>query len=262
MEEETVGPRDPSGESSDAPVMERGRWIWYAAGAVLAAVMLMSVLTIVLADQMRAVDSRVVVVVFAGSAVAVWVAVTFGFRCGPAASLQVLTMLIIVTVALLSVIYTDTVERFAGQSYLAVLILSFVGAATVILPAPAALGVVSIGVALDDPYVVGLVAATGQTAGELIAYLVGATSKQLVERGPGYARIRAVLGNRNKLAGLAIFALAAVPNPAFDVVGLIAGAVRYSLWRFFALAWLGNAFKYVLVWGSLGAVIFRALGSA
>ena len=101
-----------------------------------------------------------------------------------AASLQVLTMLIIVTVALLSVIYTDTVQRFAGQSHLAVLILSFVGAATVILPAPAALGVVSIGVALDDPYGVGLIAATGQTAGELIAYLVGATASDWWSGGP------------------------------------------------------------------------------
>ena len=71
-----------------------------------------------------------------------------------------------------------------------------------------------------------------------------------------------MIRNRNKLAGLAIFAFAAVPNPAFDVVGLIAGALRYSLWRFVALAWLGNSFKYIVVWGGLGAVIFRALGGA
>ena len=241
--------------------MERGRWIWYAAGAVLAAVMLVSVLTIVLADQMRAVDSRVVVGVFAGSAVAVWVAVTFGFRCGPAASLQVLTMLIIVTVALLSVIYTDTVERFAGQSYLAVLILSFVGAATVILPAPAAWA--------------SSVLAWRWTIPTLLAWWRPRARGWRVDRLPGRRHQQAIGGAGARLRedsrrakeskqtrGPCDLRARRRAQSGIRRRGLIRGGGAVLLWRFFALAWLGNASNTSWSGAAWGAVIFRALGSA
>ena len=86
---------------------------------------------------------------------------------------QVVGLLAVFTIAVLAVVYSDQVqERFAGLGYLAVFVITIVAAATVILPAPGAVSVAAFGAALD-PWLVGLVAATGQTIGELSGYYIG-----------------------------------------------------------------------------------------
>ncbi len=44
---------------------------------------------------------------------------------------------------------------------------------------------------------------------------------------------------------LAILALALVPNPAFDAVGLLAGSLGYPPRRFWLACALGNSLKYI-----------------
>jgi membrane protein YqaA with SNARE-associated domain len=45
----------------------------------------------------------------------------------------------------------------------------------------------------------------------------------------------------------AVLALALVPNPAFDAVGLLAGSLRYPPGRFWLACALGNSAKYIAV---------------
>jgi len=51
-----------------------------------------------------------------------------------------------------------------------------------------------------------------------------------------------------------MFCMAALPNPFFDVAGVIAGVVRMPLWKFFVAVLLGKVIKslYVAGAGALG----------
>ena len=45
--------------------------------------------------------------------------------------------------------------------------------------------------------------------------------------------------------GLVLFILSVVPNPFFDAAGIAAGALRYPVWRFLGLVWMGKTLKYL-----------------
>ena len=43
-----------------------------------------------------------------------------------------------------------------------------------------------------------------------------------------------------------IFIVSLIPNPIFDVVGIAAGALRYSIWGFLAVVWTGKVLKFLI----------------
>jgi membrane protein YqaA with SNARE-associated domain len=46
---------------------------------------------------------------------------------------------------------------------------------------------------------------------------------------------------------LAIFLLAFIPNPVFDVAGIAAGALRIPVWKFIAATMLGRTLRFILL---------------
>lgn len=157
------------------------------------------------------------------------------YRC-----LQVFSLVAVFAIAVLAVVFADQIQqRFAGLGYLTVFVITLVASATIILPAPAALTIGAFGVSLD-PWLVGLVAATGQTIGELSGYYVGWSGKALLGRVRGYARVRRWM---DRWGVLALFLLALIPNPFFDIAGMIAGATHFGVMRFMAVTWPGRVIK-------------------
>jgi uncharacterized membrane protein YdjX (TVP38/TMEM64 family) len=45
----------------------------------------------------------------------------------------------------------------------------------------------------------------------------------------------------------AVFGLAVIPNPLFDIVGIVSGVLRIPVWRFFTACWAGNVIKATAV---------------
>ena len=161
---------------------------------------------------------------------------------------------------MLAVVYSEQVqERFAGLGYLAVFVITIVAAATVILPAPGAVSVAAFGAVLN-PWLVGLVAATGQTIGELSGYYIGWSGRGVVQNVRGYAAIKRWM-DRHGVATL--FVLAMIPNPVFDVAGMIAGASRFGVVKFIAASWPGRAIKNTgfAFAGALGIELLGVFGS-
>jgi membrane protein YqaA with SNARE-associated domain len=112
-----------------------------------------------------------------------------------------------------------------------------------LLPAPGVALVFAAGGVLD-PLAVGLVAGLGAAFGELTGYVVGLSGQAVFDNRPFYWRIESWM---RKSGTLAIFVLAAVPNPFFDVGGLIAGILRMPAWRFVLSAWLGKSLRFFMV---------------
>ena len=52
----------------------------------------------------------------------------------------------------------------------------------------------------------------------------------------------------------AVFGLAVIPNPLFDIVGIVSGVLRIPVWRFFCACWAGNVIKAT-------AIAFAGMGA-
>jgi membrane protein YqaA with SNARE-associated domain len=122
--------------------------------------------------------------------------------------------------------------------------------ATLILPVPG-LALTVLAATVADPLAVGIVAGAGQALGEMTGYLAGYSGQELIDTSPRYERL---VGWMRRYGALTIFVLALIPNPIFDVAGIIAGALRMPWWLYLFSAGSGKILKNVaLAYGaSLG----------
>ncbi len=141
--------------------------------------------------------------------------------------------------------------------YLGVFLVPLIGSATFILPMPG-LAVIATGGALLDPVfgippwiMVGLLAGLGETLGELTGYAAGYGGRAVLQERRFMRRLE---GWMQKQGSLVMFGMSVLPNPFFDVAGVIAGAVRMPLWKFFIAVLLGKVIKsmYIAGAGALG----------
>lgn len=139
--------------------------------------------------------------------------------------------------------FSDKVKELAGFGYLGVFVVSLVSSATVILPMPGALVVFSLVAALN-PVLVALAASTGGIIGEITGYMAGYGGHGIAHGSVMHLRAERWMKRRGSWA---IFFFAAVPLLPFDIAGLVAGALRYSLWKFMLIGWLGKSIKFIAV---------------
>ncbi len=155
---------------------------------------------------------------------------------------QVLTGIVIAGALAAAVYFRDRLQELAAYGYLAVFLVGLLSNATIILPIPG-LAVSSVLGGVFNPWIVGVVAGIGQALGELSGYLLGYSGQTLVTRRPFYERLYPWM--RKYGAGV-IFVLALIPNPVFDVGGMIAGALRFPLWKFLISCAAGKIVKNIL----------------
>jgi uncharacterized membrane protein YdjX (TVP38/TMEM64 family) len=85
----------------------------------------------------------------------------------------------------------------------------------------------------------------------MTGYLAGVGGRAVVENRAIYNRIEGWMHRRGLLV---IFLLALLPNPAFDVGGMIAGAMKMPAWQFLLAAWAGKGLRLVIL--ALGGQYF------
>ena len=105
-----------------------------------------------------------------------------------------------------------------------------------------------------DPLIVAVIAGMGATIGELSGYLAGFSGQGIIEN---QLRYKQVVKWMEKNGPLTITILAFIPNPLFDVAGMIAGAFRMPVLKFLFFALIGKFFKMVLI-AYAGAGILNA----
>ena len=176
----------------------------------------------------------------------------------PARIRPVLVLLAILAIMTIALVYRDRLPTVETLGYPAIFIVSFLGSATIFFPLPAIIAVCAGGTLLN-PLLSGLIGGTGMALGEGTAYLAGAAGSGLLKDNRWYGRLRPWVERRGWIVVLVI---ATVPNPIFDVVGVIAGAMRMPLWQFFGAVWIGKTARSVgLAYGcALGYDFLRALG--
>ncbi len=166
-------------------------------------------------------------------------------------ALRVLAVLFSIGITVVIVAAHDSIGKYAAYGYPGVFIISLLGNATLILPAPSWAIVFAVGSALN-PYWVGIWAGVGSAIGEMTGYLAGFGGRTVVENRARYHQLERLMG---KYGAWLIFALAAIPNPIFDVGGILAGTLKMPWWKFLGAAVAGKTVRFILL-AMFGASIF------
>jgi membrane protein YqaA with SNARE-associated domain len=147
-------------------------------------------------------------------------------------------------IAVIIFLFSDQLKALHEWGYLGVFVISLLSAATILIPAPGWAVTIAMGGILNPVYV-GFVAGIGSGLGEISGYVVGRGAKDIgVGNDEKFKKWREWIKSNDLIA---ISVLAFIPNPAFDVAGLVAGAVGIPLWRFICACIIGRTLRYVLL---------------
>lgn len=147
--------------------------------------------------------------------------------------------------------FNDQIEQLGALGYPGIFIISLLSSATLFATAPGFVAVFALGKVLN-PVAIGVVAGAGAAIGECTGYLAGVGGKAIIEDRPVYARFHRWI---TRYGPFAIFVMAAVPNPLFDIGGIISGATGMPLWQFVLATWMGKSVRYVLLAYSGGLLL-------
>jgi membrane protein YqaA with SNARE-associated domain len=162
---------------------------------------------------------------------------------------RILAVVLVVALSLFIFSIRDQAEKLAVYGYPGIFILAFLAYATVILPAPGLAVIFTLG-AVFNPAAVALVAGAGAALGELAGYLAGFSGQGIASRAKVYEKLT---GWMQRNGPLTIVVLAALPNPLFDLVGVIAGVLKIPLLNFLFWCWLGETIKmFIFAYAGFG----------
>lgn len=153
--------------------------------------------------------------------------------------LRIIAVLAVIGISVYVFSIRERVDEFAAFGYPGIFLIALLANATVFLPAPGLAVVFAMG-GVFHPLGVALAAGAGGAFGELSGYLAGFGGQAVVENTAAYARIQPRV---QKWGGWAVLALAAVPNPFFDLAGVAAGAAKMPIWKFLLFCWIGQTIK-------------------
>jgi len=127
--------------------------------------------------------------------------------------------------------------------YVGVFIVGFLANATIFLPAPSWALTIAAGVTLN-PLLVALFAGAGESLGEITGYLAGSSGSIVLEDKESYQKSARLM---KRWGVWFIIFLAFIPNPAFDIVGILAGALRMPVAKFLWGTFLGKFLRAILL---------------
>jgi membrane protein DedA with SNARE-associated domain len=130
------------------------------------------------------------------------------------------------------------ISLIENYGYYGTFLVSLAGSSTVLVPLPFFVVIITAGYKLN-PFFVGLSAGLGAAIGELTGYGLGFSGRNIIEkrRKKGMEKVEGLF---QKYGGfLVIFLFAATPLPD-DIVGILAGSLKYPLKKFFIASLIGK----------------------
>jgi len=143
----------------------------------------------------------------------------------------------------LAFLLRNKIVYLQNLGYFGLFIINLVGSATIILPIPALVTTVAAGAFLN-PLLAGIFSAAGSTIGELTGYYAGVGGGQLIKKDKNIERVEKWM---DKYGLWVVFVLAAIPNPLFDLAGMISGASGIPVRKYLLVVLGGKFIKFVIL---------------
>lgn len=167
-------------------------------------------------------------------------------------SLGLLVLIFSLSIGVLVFIFRDKIVYLQNLGYFGVFIINLLGSATIILPIPSFAATIAGGAVLN-PILIGIFSAVGSTLGELTGYFAGVGGEELVKKdkrslaselGKNIQKVEKWMDKRGLWV---VFVLAAIPNPLFDLAGIISGASGIPIRKYLIAVFFGKLIKFVLL---------------
>lgn len=161
-------------------------------------------------------------------------------------AIAVLTLIVSLLLSLLFFIYRDFFKSTVSLGLLWLFMINLSASSTIFVPVPAFVAVVAAG-GIYPSFLVALAASLGSTIGEGLSFVFGIESRTLAFENLARKHwFRVVDRYFEKYGFWSLFIFSFVPNPLFDAVGLVAGVLKYSPFKFFLVVFLGRFLRFYL----------------
>ncbi len=141
-------------------------------------------------------------------------------------------------------VFKDYFREASSFGLFGIFIVNFVSSATFFVSAPAFLTIIT-GGNLYSPILVAGIAAVGACLGDMLGFAFGYSGRRLTKKKlDRHKTIRFLEKHFHRHGTLIILLLAIIPNPLFDAIGILAGVVNYSPFKFFTLMLFGRFLRY------------------
>ncbi len=162
----------------------------------------------------------------------------------PVFSLEnLLSLAAAVAISLVALYLFSQVHGLRHLGYAGIFIISLISSATIFIPLPGFAVVFAMGAYLN-PVLVGVAAGFGSGIGEISGYLVGYAGHDAVMNTRVFRSHRRQI---EKYGAPAVFLLAFIPNPIFDLAGIASGAIKMPAWKFLAATIAGKILRFILL---------------
>lgn len=149
------------------------------------------------------------------------------------------TLLLVAAITITLFVYQDNVADLEEYGYLGAFLISLIANGTIILPMPGLLLLFALGASFN-PLLIGLASGLGGAFGEMTGYLAGVSGRGVLQDNRAYV---SAVGWLKRWGMAVIFLFTVTPLPV-DIVGIAAGALRYPVWKFLLVCFLGKAILY------------------
>lgn len=165
-------------------------------------------------------------------------------------TVRILSLVFVFGLTVCLFLFRNQVKKLEIYGYPGIFLISILANATIILPVPGVLFTSAMG-AVFNPFWVAVAAGVGAAIGEITGYLAGFSGQAIVENRKWYDRFTRWM---KKYGDVTILVLAVIPNPLFDIAGMVAGALKLPLWRYLLWCTIGKILK-MLLFAYFGAYI-------
>ena len=161
----------------------------------------------------------------------------------PLQVLRVAALLAVIGITVYVYSIREQAKQLEQYGYPGLFVLSILANATVILPAPG-IAITYMAGGIFSPFWVGVVTGAGAALGELSGYMAGFSGQAVIENRKLYDRLE---GWMKRYGSVTILVLATIPNPFFDLGGMIAGALKMPVYKFLFWCVLGKIIKMLVI---------------
>ncbi len=157
--------------------------------------------------------------------------------------IPVLTISLVLVLTVVLFVFRNALEMLGDLGYLGTFLVSLAFNASILLPMPIFPVLFVLG-AVFNPALLGVVAAAGGALGEMSGYIAGYSGRGIIRRNRMHLRAE---GWMRRWGILTIFVFTVVPFTPFDLAGLAAGALRFPVWKFLLVCFIGKTLLYTAV---------------
>lgn len=165
--------------------------------------------------------------------------------------IRVVALVAVIALTIVLVINREQIQALKAYGYPGIFLFSILANATIFVPVPGVVFTSAMG-AVFNPFWVSVAAGSGAALGELSGYMAGFSGQAVVENADRYEK---VVRWMRKYGDVTILVLAFVPNPLFDLAGIVAGILKMPIWKFLFFCVIGKIVKMMMFAYASGWVV-------